>query len=289
MSDGGQIRGVDGVGADGASDGAGAGAGVSAGVARDSAGVNAVPGAYGSADEGAQRRISHTELLGVGSGRVLVNSVLRGTEATFTEHVKELHRSLAPSESAFNLVWTHCVIVSRIGFTLAQRYLTKHTAAGAVVAGPLPNPTVARLGGLVHDIGVYRVFDEAGVSFDGGRYIFHGLEGYRILLDTGYGEDLAEFARNHTGVGITADDVARQHLTLPAGDYSPRTIEQELVMYADKFHTKSQPPTFVSSASARRSAERFGEDNAARFDALTARYGVPVLAALADEYKMVVR
>lgn len=243
-----------------------------------------------SSDAGNEVPSPHPVLVGVGSGRVLGNSVLRGTDASFVEHVKELHRSLAPSESAFQLVWNHCVIVSRIAATLAQSYLARHSSGtGAPVTGPLPNPDVARIGGLVHDIGVYRVFDEAGVDFDRNRYIFHGIEGYRILLDSGYGEDLAEFARNHTGVGITAEDVARQQLPLPAGDYSPRTIEQELVMYADKFHTKSQPPTFVSQASARRSAARFGEKNAGRFDALVARYGVPVLAALADEYGMAIR
>lgn len=265
---------------------------------------HAVDGAgHAVSDAGNEAPSSRPVLVGVGSGRVLGNSVLRGTDASFVEHVKELHRSLAPSESAFQLVWNHCVIVSRIAATLAQSYLARHSsgtgadaragvsaaALGAPVAGPLPNPDVARIGGLVHDIGVYRVFDEAGVDFDRNRYIFHGIEGYRILLDSGYGEDLAEFARNHTGVGITAEDVARQGLPLPAGDYSPRTIEQELVMYADKFHTKSQPPTFVSQASARRSAARFGEENAGRFDALVTRYGVPVFAALADEYGMAIR
>jgi uncharacterized protein len=211
-----------------------------------------------------------------------------------------LHHQLAPSQAAYDLVWTHCQIVGTLARDFAQGYraaMGRKTAANSELStdsgdtrpvnpwgSAFPDADLAYLGGLIHDIGVYRVFAEDGISFEPGRYIFHGLEGYRILTDEGYGEALAQFARNHTGVGITREDVVRQGLPIPADDYTPRTIEQEIVMYADKFHTKSRPPKFVSEPAARRSASRFGEENAARFDALVARYGIPNLRPLADRY-----
>lgn len=201
-----------------------------------------------------------------------------------------LHHQLAPSQAAYDLVWTHCQIVARIARLFAVQYRASMDRGRAASdtnpwGNAFPDAGLAYLGGLLHDIGVYRVFAEDGISFERGRYIFHGLEGYRILIDEGYGETLAQFARNHTGVGITRAEVEQQGLPLPPADYTPRTIEQEIVMYADKFHTKSRPPQFVSVEAARRSAARFGEGNAERFDALVGRYGVPNLRPLADEYK----
>lgn len=50
----------------------------------------------------------------------------------------------------------------------------------------------------------------------------------------------------HTGVGLTKEDVLVQGLPLPPADYVAITPEERLVMYADKFHSKTTPPTFVS-------------------------------------------
>lgn len=219
---------------------------------------------------------------------------------TFAQ-LRELHRAAAPSEFAFEKIWTHCQIVARIavGFALDQRRLLSHAEkAGAAPIprpwnGTLPDPQLAAVGGLVHDIGVYRVFETegpgAGREFNRRRYIFHGLEGFLILLENRMGMRIASFARNHTGVGITRSEVIAQNLPLPPDDYMPRTVEQEIVMFADKFHTKSNPPDFVSLSAARKSAARFGKTNASRFDSAAQRYGTPDLEPLAQEYGMRIR
>ena len=141
----------------------------------------------------------------------------------------------------------------------------------------------------MHDIGVYRVFTADGTTFDQNRYLFHGLEGWLILHENGFGEQIADFARHHTGVGITRRDVLDEGLRLPVDDYSPRTLEEELVMYADKFHTKSNPPTFVSLSAARRSVYRFGETKARRLDRFAEKFGEPNLEELAAAYGMEIR
>jgi uncharacterized protein len=125
--------------------------------------------------------------------------------------------------------------------------------------------------------------------FDSKRYILHGLIGYRILLDEGYGEEVAAFARNHTGVGITRQEVVEQHLPLPPAEYLPTTVEQEIVMYADKFNSKSHPPACISVERQERRAARFGEGNLLRWHALVARYGVPDIEAVAREYHMPIK
>ena len=60
-------------------------------------------------------------------------------------------------------------------------------------------------------------------------------------------ESIAQFARNHTGVGLTGESVIAQGLPLPPDDYVPLNLEQEAVMVADKYHSKSVPPKFVSA------------------------------------------
>lgn len=54
------------------------------------------------------------------------------------------------------------------------------------------------------------VSDDEPLKFSKKRYILHGLKGYEYLLDEGVDESIAQFCRNHTGVGLTREDVVRQ-------------------------------------------------------------------------------
>ncbi|XVU30050.1 HD domain-containing protein [Actinoplanes sp. CA-054009] len=136
---------------------------------------------------------------------------------------------------------------------------------------------LVRAGALLHDIGVYRL--AAGES-----YLRHGLLGHELLAEAGLPEPLRRFCSCHTGVGITREDIERQGLPLPPGDYVPGSGEEELVMYADKFHSKAAPPVFVSAATYRGSVGRFGVGKAERFDELVREFGVPELGDLSEIY-----
>ncbi|WP_433087643.1 HD domain-containing protein [Dactylosporangium sp. CA-052675] len=176
--------------------------------------------------------------------------------------IRALHERLAPSPQAFTLVYTHCEIVARIASQLA---------------GPGVDPALVRAGCLLHDIGVYRL--GAGEA-----YIRHGVLGHEALAGLGFPETLSRFCSHHTGVGLTREDIDRQGLPLPVGDYVAETGEERLVMYADKFHSKSAPPRFVSAAAYTVAVARFGEEKAAAFKAMVAEYGEPDLSRLAAEY-----
>jgi uncharacterized protein len=220
--------------------------------------------------------------------------------------IDELHRKIAPSEAAYELVHTHCVIVATIACRIVRRQnalFMRRCALPAddggsyadVTGGQVPvrllNEHLVLIGGLLHDIGTYRVFKHDGsdgkeLKFSTKRYILHGLKGYEYLLDEGVDESVAEFCRNHTGVGLTREDVVRQDLPLPSADYMPMNLEQEVVMYADKFHSKSVPPKFLQVDAYTARAERFGEENKRRWLELVRQYGVPDIPALAAKYHM---
>ncbi|MYV97950.1 HDIG domain-containing metalloprotein [Streptomyces sp. SID3343] len=188
------------------------------------------------------------------------------------DEITALHRAYAPTREAFEKVHTHCGIVWRI----AEQLLAGPGGAG--VDGDL-----VRVGCLLHDIGVYRLYDDEG-RLDRANYVRHGLLGAEIVSKEGLPESLGRFCSCHTGVGLTRHDVLSQDLPIPVGDYVAETAEERLVMYADKFHSKSTPPRFVTSATFAVKVQRFGEEKVVVFGELAEEFGEPVLEPLAAEY-----
>lgn len=189
--------------------------------------------------------------------------------------MNQLHKKYAPSTAALESVLKHCHIVRRIALQIAQGYYpTNHELINA--------------GALLHDIGVYRLYDN-GVLGES-KYITHGLLGYELLKEEGLDEAVCRFALLHTGVGITKDDVTKNKLPLPARDYVAETDEEKIVMYADKFHSKSTPPTFNSAVwYADYLRSKFGEDKAEQFESLVNDFGEPDLKPLLSRYGHTIR
>jgi uncharacterized protein len=187
------------------------------------------------------------------------------------EEIRALHSRLAPTPEALDLVYTHCRIVCEVAEQL-------HLGAGAGI-----DIGLVRAGSLLHDIGVYRLYGDDG-RLDHANYLRHGLLGYELLGEEGFPEEIRRFASCHTGVGLSREDVIRQGLPLPPADYLAETGEETLVMYADKFHSKTTPPTFVTARTYAASVRRFGEEKAATFASMHALFGEPDLASLSAAY-----
>jgi uncharacterized protein len=178
------------------------------------------------------------------------------------QEIRALHEKHAPTPEALDLVYTHCLIVGGIAEQL-------HAHSGVDL-----DIDLVRAGSLLHDIGVYRLYDESG-ELDHANYIRHGVLGHELLLAEGFPEETCRFASHHTGVGLTREDVVRQGLPLPPADYVAETREETLVMYADKFHTKTTPPSFLTADAYAASVRRFGEDKVAAFERMRAAFGDP--------------
>ncbi|MGW6461469.1 HD domain-containing protein [Streptomyces sp. NPDC055078] len=183
------------------------------------------------------------------------------------DEIRGLHEKHAPNRTTYDLVYTHCEIVWRIAESLL---------------GPdsLIDRELVRAGCLLHDIGVYRLIDDTG-RIDAANYVRHGILGHEILEKEGFPDSVCRFCSCHTGVGLTRHDVRRWGLPLPVADYVATTDEERLVMYADKFHTKSTPPRFLTAAEYTGYVRRFGAEKVAAFEALRAMFGDPDLTAIA--------
>jgi uncharacterized protein len=187
------------------------------------------------------------------------------------EQIKFIHLKYAPNKKIFDQVWEHCLIVRDIALQLAE------TSQVEV------NVKLVEVGCLLHDVGVYSLY-----GMDGSRrpenYITHGVLGEQILKLEGYPENIYRFGSHHTGVGITKDQIVKNQLPLPYEDFVAESVEEELVMYADKFHSKSTPPVFNSYDYYAAYTVQFGEDSVKTFTRLGLKFGKPELSSLVSLY-----
>jgi uncharacterized protein len=182
-----------------------------------------------------------------------------------------MHEKYAPTRDAFDLVYTHCEIVCQVAeYLMARTRLTLDI-------------DLVRAGCLLHDIGVYRLYGSSG-ELDRNNYIRHGVLGHELLRDLGLPEIICRFCSCHTGVGLSQGDVISQALPIPVMDYLAESGEEEVVMYADKFHSKTEPAVFVTADTYMSTVRRFGEDKVARFAGMRERFGEPDLQAMARTY-----
>ncbi|MFE1442253.1 HD domain-containing protein [Streptomyces sp. NPDC058739] len=187
------------------------------------------------------------------------------------EDIRALHEKYAPTQEAFDAVHTHCEIVWNVAQSLID------------AAGPTVDADLVRTGCLLHDIGVYHLYDAQG-HLDYNSYVRHGVLGHEILAKENFPERVCRFCSCHTGVGLTREDIVARDLPLPRRDFLPETAEERLVMYADKFHSKTSPPRFWTVSSYARHIGRFGSAKAEAFEALRAEFGEPDVPALAARF-----
>lgn len=193
------------------------------------------------------------------------------------DQVEQLHRKYAPTQAAYDLVFTHCAIVRDVALQRAE-------AAGLTI-----DKELVTIGCLLHDIGVYCLMDTEGNMPLSSAYIRHGIEGESLLKEEGYPEYLYRFASHHTGAGLTKQQIIDENLPLPHHDYIADTIEEKLVMYADKFHSKSLPPRFNTHEYYANFIKQFGDDASVRFAEFTDLFGTPDLTLLIEKYGHMVR
>ena len=135
------------------------------------------------------------------------------------------------------------------------------------------------IGALLHDIGIGRCHAPDIGCLGDRPYIAHGVIGAEMLRSYGAvsGLNLEKYARiceRHTGTGLSAEDILRQHLPLPVRDYLPETAEEKLICLADKFFSKSGNMEEKELAQIVRSMRKFGRENLNRWEELCRMFGV---------------
>ena len=133
------------------------------------------------------------------------------------------------------------------------------------------DPVFVEEAAMLHDIGV--VFCDAPRIHCFGKhaYIEHGYLGAEILRQEGLSKH-ASVAERHTGTGIDVEQIMREQLPIPLQDYTPRTLEEKLICYADKFYSKTKLGQEKPMSKIRLHMWKYGSDAVRRFDELQALF-----------------
>jgi uncharacterized protein len=133
------------------------------------------------------------------------------------------------------------------------------------------DPVFVEEAAMLHDIGVV-LCDAPKINCLGTHaYIEHGYLGAEILRKEGLPKHAA-VAERHTGTGITMEQILRENLPIPLQDYSPRTLEEKLICYADKFYSKTKLGQDKPISKIRQHLWKYGSDTVLCFDEMRALF-----------------
>lgn len=117
--------------------------------------------------------------------------------------------------------------------------------------------TLVADGAMLHDIGI-RLCNAPGILCHGtADYLLHGILGARLMRNEGL-EAIARICERHTGTGLRRADFLSRGLEAPPYDLLPETIEEQIVCYADKFFSKSNPTRHRTVEQVAQSLQKYG-------------------------------
>jgi uncharacterized protein len=112
----------------------------------------------------------------------------------------------------------HCKTVMQLAVQIAENCKKK---------GVDIDIQLVRIGALLHDIGRSKTHS-----------VDHVIAGAQIAKELGLPNSLVSIIERHPGGGISKDEAKK--LGWPVKDYLPRTLEEEIVAYADKLIERSE-------------------------------------------------
>jgi len=145
----------------------------------------------------------------------------------------------------------------------------------AVAAGLCEKSDMAFIGeaAFLHDIGIGQTAAPDIHCHGAQPYVCHGIIGRQILENHGL-ERHALVCERHVGTGITSEDIVRRKLPLPMRDMRPRSLEEQIICYADKFFTKSSGGRELDFQAIVAGLARYGPEKVQTFRAWHQRFQV---------------
>jgi len=162
-------------------------------------------------------------------------------------------------EELLDLVWTHSLIVKEISLQIAHNLKSKYQIN--------LDSDLLTAGALIHDLGFYKCFDDDFNKTE--KYILHSQFGYELCHQENIPENLARFCLVHNGIGIYPN--------------IPITLEEEIVTYADCFHSKSYP-NYKTLVDIKKMLVIYRPSDSIIIDRLKNKFGLPDLIKLKRKY-----
>lgn len=93
--------------------------------------------------------------------------------------------------------------------------------------------------GMLHDLGVCQVNSPKMACTGELSYLEHGVAGAALLRAEGL-EKHALVAERHIGVGLTKEEIIKRKLPLPARNFLPESLPEQIITFADCFFSKRE-------------------------------------------------
>lgn len=159
-----------------------------------------------------------------------------------------------PTSRAYQLLLEHSLQVRDKATRMAERH--------PELSIDLP---FTREAALLHDIGVFLTC-APDIDCHGDKpYVCHGYLGADLLRAEGFPQH-ALVCERHTGAGISLAMIREQELPLPDREMIPRSIEEQLICFADKFFSKTHPGMEKSATQVRAGIAPFGKESVERLE-----------------------
>ncbi|KKP69341.1 hypothetical protein A2X44_04280 [candidate division CPR3 bacterium GWF2_35_18] len=142
------------------------------------------------------------------------------------------------------------------------------------------NWDIAEKGILLHDIGVFeceKVYGPRVVK----PYIQHAFLGAMILRAEGFSEAIIRMVERHIGLGISKKEIEDHNYPLPHLDFIPETLEEKILCYADKFHSKDKG--FVTFEKREQQYQKFGKGPLTRLYNFKKEFRIPNLQRIIEK------
>ena len=138
-----------------------------------------------------------------------------------------IHRFYAPGCRAAEILIHHGRQVAGKAMAIAGNLADRH-----------PDTAFIEQAALLHDIGMGLTRAPSLGCTGIHPYICHGYLGRNLLESIGL-ERHGRVCERHVGLGLSVAEIDRQKLPLPRRDMRPRTLEEKIVCFADKFFSKT--------------------------------------------------
>ncbi len=167
--------------------------------------------------------------------------------------------------------------------TLAHKYFFIHSVKVTELAlkiaehNPQLNPDIKFIlkGAMLHDIGIIKT-NASDIGCNGKyRYIAHTYLGREILEKEGFSE-IARVCETHVGVGLSKKDIQKSNFPLPHRDMLPKSVEEKIICYADKFYSKSEKHLLIPKPEdkIRKKVLKYGNSKLKRFEDFVELFGI---------------
>ena len=164
------------------------------------------------------------------------------------------------SDKNFQIILNHSLIVLAKSLEIvAKKKLSSKIDIDLIVSGC-----------LFHDIGVFGLKNGGLDVTKKVDYLQHGIFGGKMLRKEGFCKE-ALIAERHIGAGLSREYIMQNNLPLSKKDFLPITLEQKIICYADKFHSKSGKIDTIDSI--KKEMKGFGKESLRRFLELDKLFG----------------